>query len=86
MLYTIGHTESYEQYFREDNVPKKLGIDGAYQGGIVFETVDEAEKYLAKKNYTGYSVYGLKTTRKNRHQLQGEDFWRIKISSELIKL
>lgn len=86
MLYTIGNTKSYTQYFAEDDQPRKLGIQGDYQGGAVFQTKEDAEEYLAKNNRTGYSVYGLATTFDNVHHIEGEIFWRLKESCDLIQL
>jgi hypothetical protein len=88
-MYTVGHTESYEQLFGENcNTPFKLGIDPTqnYQGGIVFETVEDAQAYLDLKGFDTYSVYGLETDARNRHVVPGEDFWRIKESVVLVKL
>ena len=59
MIYTIGHTESYHRYFREQRTPKKLGrcIDEGkiYIGGTVWETEAEARRYCPKN----YSVFGV---------------------------
>lgn len=55
MIYTIGHTSSYEIYFKEQGVPKKLGRTEDYQGGSVWKTRKEAEDYCPEN----YSVYGV---------------------------
>jgi len=59
MIYTIGHTKSYLQGFKEHkNNPekfRKLGrkdnFEGKYYpGGSVFKTYDDANKYLTEHN------------------------------------
>ena len=78
MLYTIGHTKSYEQMF-DENPPedcvkigrrykpwRKPGSDiwhDVYQGGIVFRTAEEAASVMPM----GYSVYGLLCDETNVH-------------------
>lgn len=61
MIYTVGHTESYEQGLREmeGHDFKKLGIFDGYVGGICFESKEAAQEYLGKKGLEDYSVYGL---------------------------
>lgn len=64
MIYTVGHTKSYNQYLKEDDNPLKLGkciLDNgeSYSGGIVFKTKKVAEQYLKENNLNDYSVYGL---------------------------
>ena len=59
MIYTVGHRESYEQYFREQECPQKLGCcqwnGESYEGGTVWETREEAIKHLTP----GFAVYGV---------------------------
>lgn len=55
MIYTIGHTESYERYFAEQKQPVKVGRTDDYPGGCVWRTRHEAEEYCPD----GYSVYGV---------------------------
>ena len=59
MIFTLGHTESYERYFREQGTPKKLGRNKSYEGGTVWETQAEAQKYVNICCPDGYSVYGV---------------------------
>jgi hypothetical protein len=73
MLYTVGHQSSYEQYFRDQEAPAKLGRgphpqwrgDGDYPGGSVFLTLDDAS--LACPD--GWAPYGLLTTIENTYLL-----------------
>ena len=48
MIYTIGHRDSYEQYFDErkktGRSPKKVGKTKNYPGGSVWKTFEEALK------------------------------------------
>jgi len=69
MIYTIGHTESYERGFRETpELMIKVGRTQDYQGGIVFQTKEEVTEFLKRENVeiegrqipsTEFSVYGV---------------------------
>lgn len=82
MLFTVGHTESYEALFRdyepEDCV--KLGqrfvgqhvngkrFDVYYPGGSAWTSREDAQKYLNDTGQAGtYTVYGLDCTALNLH-------------------
>lgn len=77
MLYTVGHAESYERYFREQDQPMKLGRcphpDRPYEeypGGSAYETREEAQAWCPD----GYAVYGLATDLSNTHVIKGHRF------------
>lgn len=59
MLYTLGHKESYEQYFKEQGCPQKRGCmyeDGLFcEGGTVWKTKEGAAKHLID----GFAIYGV---------------------------
>lgn len=57
MIYTLGHKESYERYFEEQDVPKKKGRDQAdgYPGGSVWRTRAEAQRHCPED----FRVYGV---------------------------
>jgi len=59
MLYTLGHTKSYLQYFEEDSQPMKKGRDLSenYPGGSVWKTFKEAEAHA--KLDPDFSVFGV---------------------------
>jgi len=69
MIYTIGHTESYERGFQEAPASMiKIGRTKDYQGGIVFKTKEDAVEFLKKRHVeiegrqipsTEFSVYGV---------------------------
>jgi hypothetical protein len=87
MLFTVGHRESYEQYFREQERPLKMGFvrgyysDGTdYVGGSVFLTISDAEKAAPD----GYAVYGLRADMGNTHEVQGR--LHLKDDAELVQL
>lgn len=68
MLYTIGHRESYERYFAEQERPMKLGRGPhpqkpgeEYPGGSIYLTRDDAEAAAPD----GYAPYGVETTIEN---------------------
>jgi hypothetical protein len=74
MLFTVGHRESYEQYFAEQDQPEKMGrvsgyyADGSdYPGGSVYMTAGEAMDAAP----AGYAVYGLRTSIDNTYELDG---------------
>ena len=55
MIYTIGHTESYERYFQEQGTPLKRGRCSGYTGGSVWRTREAAARHCPPD----YSVYGI---------------------------
>lgn len=64
MIYTIGNTKVYEKLLKEKpNSLFKLerGIHEGkfYEGGIIFETFEDATKHLKDKKLNNYSVYGV---------------------------
>lgn len=88
MLYTIGHRDSYERYFREQERPEKLGRcyhpqwkgEGDYPGGSIYLTRAEAEAAAPD----GYALYGVETTIENTY-LIGADRHLIE-TSPLVRL
>lgn len=87
MIYTCGHTESYERYFREQGTPSKLGRgmhEGRYyQGGSVWKTFDEANHFAIN----GYSVYGvLADWDKDTTQSKDGPWHDLLVTSPLVKL
>lgn len=46
MIYTVGHKENYESAIKEHGTIHKLGETVDYGGGIVFETIEDANQYL----------------------------------------
>ena len=55
MIYTIGHTESYNRYFREQDKPMKKGCSEGYAGGSVWRSQNEALRNCPD----GYSVFAV---------------------------
>jgi hypothetical protein len=55
MIYCIGHRESYERYFAEQEQPEKMGRTADYQGGSVWLTLEEALAHCPD----GFAVYGV---------------------------
>jgi len=53
MVYTVGHTELYNDYFERSTYPKKK------IGGSVWETQKDAENYLLQSQTKNFSVYGV---------------------------
>lgn len=75
MLYTIGHAESYEKGLNDQKHLMKKGRDASYQGGIVFETREDAETYLERsgRGKVGYKAYGLITNMTNTAEYEFPD-------------
>lgn len=55
MIFTIGHKESYDQYFQEQSNPQKLGRTEDYTGGSVWLTIEEALRHCSEE----HAVYGV---------------------------
>jgi hypothetical protein len=82
ILYTVGHRESYEQYFAEQGRPEKAGREDRenYKGGSVYITFEEAKRACPD----GYAPYGLQTGLENTY-LNGSSRHLIN-SAPLLKL
>jgi hypothetical protein len=87
MLYTVGHRESYERYFTEQEQPEKLGRvagyypDGSdYKGGSVYLNPQEAKDAAPPD----YEVYGLLTSLDNTYEIDGAR--HLKGNASLVKL
>jgi hypothetical protein len=86
MLYTIGKTESYEQYFREQRTPRKLGRIVGYEGGSIWLTREDAENYLKETGQTDYSVYGVRARIEDTEEVKGRPWRSLLVTSDLVKL
>jgi len=76
MIFTIGHTKSYEKYFKEQGVPKKA------IGGSVWRTKKEAQIACPKH----YSVYGVDADWKTQTVVNTEGAWHdLSIEAPLVK-
>lgn len=67
MIYTLGMKSSYDESFKHEKQPMKLGPiksgpDKGYPGGYAFENPLAAYDHMQqnKKTTKGYEVYGLK--------------------------
>lgn len=66
MLFTIGKTEWYEQWLKEQGDSfRKRGKDESYVGGSAYICLGQAIKNCRP----GYSVYVLDTTIENLYQI-----------------
>lgn len=86
MIFTIGHKESYEQYFREFECPKKKGRTSNYVGGSVWRTYSDARS-ACKRTGEDYDVYGV-MARWNLETIQSEqgDWHDLLVDSPLRQL
>ena len=73
MIYTLGHTDSYEQYFKEQGTPQKKGKTSDYEGGTVWQYEKDALKYLEECCPPGFSIYGVEANwNKDTERSKGE--------------
>lgn len=83
MIFTVGHRESYEIYFREYENPEKLGRHDNYPGGSVWLTFEEAQQHCPE----GYAVYGVEAVwGKDTEQNVESDCHDLLTTSKLVKL
>jgi len=99
-VYTIGYTMSYDVGLKDlgENF-KKAGRDMAvqrnhipsdYPGGIIFETVKLAEKYIEAKRLRGYAIYEVDADWNNDCEIDENDgelaFWKhLMITSQILR-
>jgi len=87
MIFTIGHTQSYQLYFEKSKLNgescNKLGRTKDYVGGSVWKTFEEATMACSEN----YSVYGVEADW-DRETVRSEDGdWNdLLVSSRLIDL
>jgi len=83
LIYTIGRTESYESYFREQQNPQKLGREHDYAGGSVWKTKEDAQASCPE----GCSVYGvLADWDTETVKGEGDNFHDLLVTSLLVKI
>jgi len=78
MLFTVGNTESYEDYFKRYKYPGK-GV-----GGSVWQTQEEAQHHAPE----GFSVYGVKATWRVHTEIDpdGGGWDRLVVKAPLVKI
>jgi len=83
MIYTVGLTEAYEQCFKEQDKPQKLGRTKDYPGGSVWLTKEEAERHCTPE----FSVYGVVAHwEKDTVPSEDGDWHDLLVTSELRKV
>jgi len=61
MIYTVGHKKTYLDAMRQSGTILKMSKTADYEGGWVFRTQQEAEKFIADGCFDkGYTVFGLR--------------------------
>ena len=93
MIFTIGKTDVYEPYLRDDSDAAKLGrgkdhAGNDYAGGSVWETREAAQVYLDVTNQKNeFSVYGVLADWKTQTEPEPSQEWhRLLVTSKLVKL
>lgn len=82
MIYTIGHTWSYSQYFKEQAQPQKKGRTFDYFGGSVWQTPEEAQRHCIE----GFSVYGVMADWTDTTPSPLGDWHDLLIDADLVEL
>jgi len=95
MIYTLGHTESYLEYYNEclknDSKFLKLGKKEMYEGkpypgGYAFKTLNEALQYLENQKMYDYTVFGLLADWIKDTENTGEIYNNLLFDSEIVIL
>jgi len=80
MLYTVGETEKYEQYIKEQGTISKA------VGGSVWSSKEAAQKYLKERGLLGkFTVYGIDAGW-NDTEYTGNPWRDLKIVAKIIEL
>ncbi len=83
MIYTIGHTENYEQAFLNNDVVIKKGKTENYEGGSVWKTYEEAERNKPED----FSVYGVLADWKTDTSPNESNNWNdLLVNSKLVQI
>lgn len=89
MIYTIGHTESYEKYLNEQGEDcKKSGPTPGYRGGSVWKTREDAQEYLDEYGMEDYSVYGVLADwdTETRYDDSGESWNDLLVDARIVRI
>ncbi len=85
LVYTIGDKRFYLRYIKQGG--RKLGKTDDYEGGIVFHTAVEAERFLANSNKRRlFSVYGVLADWDRDTYNTGEIFNHLLHSARLVAI
>lgn len=93
MIYTIGHTKSYDEYLSTSDNPRKLGrceyhidCDGPYLGGIVWPDPNGARSFIEYNNLADFSVYQLEGSWDQDVYLpENEESYRLTSTQKILK-
>ena len=88
MIFCIGLTARYEAALAGPTAPVKRGSDRDYAGGWVWDTVAEAERFIAMNGLTAtHSVYGLKAAWDvDTEAVPGQPYRRLRRDAEVLRL
>jgi len=93
VIFTVGKTEIYEPYLRDDPEAAKLGrgndhAGNYYSGGSVWKTREAAQAYLDLTNIQKeFSVYGVLADWETQTEAEpGKEWHRLLVTSKLVKL
>jgi len=83
MIYTLGLTESYERYFKEQSEPHKA------VGGSVWRTEAEVEAFKRRRPLwlSDYSIYGVEADwERDTKPVEGASWHELTRDAKLVKL
>ena len=92
MIFTVGKTDVYDPYLRDDSDAAKLGrgqdhVGNYYSGGSVWKTREAAQSYLDATNQNEFSVYGVLADWETQTEPEpGQEWHRLLVTSRLVKL
>ncbi len=88
MIYCIGLTARYEAAFAGPSAPIERGGGADYAGGWVWQTVAEAERFIALNGLTvTHSVYGLDADwEQDTEAVEGQSYRRLKRDAAVVRV
>ena len=88
MIYCIGLTARYEAALAGPSAPVKQGGGADYAGGWVWQTVADAERFIAMNGLNAtHSVYGLEADwERDGEAVAGESYRRLKRDAAIVRV
>lgn len=74
MVYTVGNSKSYRRAIAKYGLITKTGRTDDYEGGIIFLTRENAERYIKEYNHPNWEVFGVLADW-DKDTLETEDYW-----------
>lgn len=85
--YTVGNKKAYLKAMKQMGTIKKKGANKNYRGGIIFETIEQADNYLKSNNFPTWEVFGVYTNFKKNVKFDKDvEFHRLQADAEIFLL